>query len=167
MTDRHPSSNLRLLPPWEHVGETNGVADWKCRECGHCVSRGIYPTHLSHEKDCSYSAWPIIDRAEQAEAKVARLERELADYKRLGTDHEAAHIACLRGVVALRADDALHVAGISRNELDSLRERIRALEQRINEALFYISRNDVDHELAHIDNVLRGANEPSVTPSEG
>jgi hypothetical protein len=46
---------------------------------------------------------------------------ELEEWRRLKTDRHAAHIACLRGVIALHPDDALHVGGTSRNELDALR----------------------------------------------
>ena len=47
--------------------------------------------------------------------------RELRDWRVLKVDRQQAHLACLRQVVALSADDALHVGGTSRNELDQLR----------------------------------------------
>lgn len=42
-------------------------------------------------------------------------------------DREKVHLACLRGIIALNGDDALHVGGTSRNELDQLRA-LRAAE---------------------------------------
>jgi hypothetical protein len=70
VSDRNNSPNLSLAPCWQLIGETNGVADWECRECKKRVSRGSYPTHLGHKNECSYSAWPIIERAEKAEAAL-------------------------------------------------------------------------------------------------
>lgn len=40
--------------------------------------------------------------------------KELAEWRRLRTDRQAAHLACLRGVIALHPDDALHFVGTSR-----------------------------------------------------
>jgi hypothetical protein len=50
--------------------------------------------------------------------------KELAEWRRLRADRQAAHLACLRGVIALHPDDALHIGGTSRNELENLRATV-------------------------------------------
>ena len=51
--------------PWRLVKSDDIL--WMCSECGHQVSRGMYPTHLGHANTCSYSAYPILKHVEEAE----------------------------------------------------------------------------------------------------
>lgn len=63
---------MSMKPCWELVKGN----EWRCRECGANVSRGSYPTHFGHEVTCSYSAAPILERAEKAEADIQRMREE-------------------------------------------------------------------------------------------
>jgi hypothetical protein len=61
--------------PWRRVPDTD--KDYQCSECKNYCSRGKYPTHFGHTNDCSYSAYPIIERAEKAEALVTDYRNDM------------------------------------------------------------------------------------------
>lgn len=64
----------------------------------------------------------------QEEPSALELVGAAANFQRLKTDHMAAHQAALRGTIALRPEDALHVGGTSANELDQLRTTDLAMQ---------------------------------------
>lgn len=70
--------------PWQRVPDTDD--DWQCTECKYYCSRGKYPSHFGHAQDCSYSAWPIIKRAEDAENELVTLNENIENAEYACTD---------------------------------------------------------------------------------
>lgn len=69
-------------------------------------------------KDQYYMVGEVMHEAAR---EIERLQERNNQWEATAKDRHQSHLACLRGVISLHADDALHIGGTSRNELDQLR----------------------------------------------
>lgn len=119
------------------MNEKMGLRRWMTDECLRLAAFEAW-YHKQHDQDpeCfpleldasmwdeAFMTFDPADSEDVAPTKAHSPKEELeklAAWELVTTNRQQAHLACLRGIIALHPDDALHVGGTSRNELDNLR----------------------------------------------